>query len=84
MMYAGDGSEYAGQPESELIGEFKVIITPVDAEMGRGSGQVQVVTRSGANAFHGSGVWNVQNSALDGNQWANNKAVKPNWRNQNE
>ncbi len=69
----------------ELIGEFKVIITPVDAEMGRGSGQVQVVTRSGANAFHGSGVWNVQNSFLDGNQWLNNKQrVKPNWRNQNE
>jgi hypothetical protein len=26
----------------ELIGEFKLVIAPVDAEMGRGSGQVQL------------------------------------------
>jgi len=69
----------------ESIGEFKVIITPVDAELGRGSGQVQVVTRSGSNAYHGSAVWNVQNSFLDGNQWFNNKQrVTANWRNQHE
>jgi hypothetical protein len=69
----------------ESIGEFKVIITPVDAEMGRGSGQVQVVTRSGSNAYHGSAVWNIQNSFLDANQWYNNKQrVTANWRNQNE
>jgi hypothetical protein len=69
----------------ESIGEFKVIITPVDAEMGRGSGQVQVVTRSGSNTYHGSGVWNIQNSALDSNQWIYNKQkTKPDWRNQNE
>jgi len=76
----------------ELIGEFKLVIAPVDAEMGRGSGQVQVITRSGANDFHGSAVWNIQNSALDANQWGNNlitagavnSYVRPNWRNQEE
>ncbi len=31
----------------EMVSEFKVVITPVDAELGRGSGQIQVVTRSG-------------------------------------
>ena len=54
----------------ELVGEFKLVIAPVDAEMGRGSGQVQVVTKSGANAFHGSGVWNILNSKLDAQQWS--------------
>jgi len=69
----------------ELIGEFKLVIAPVDAEMGRGSGQVQVITRSGANDFHGSAVWNIQNTALDANQWAQNlTSVQKNWRNQEE
>jgi uncharacterized protein YfaS (alpha-2-macroglobulin family) len=31
----------------EMVSEFKVVTTPVDAEMGRGSGQIQVITRSG-------------------------------------
>ena len=49
----------------ELVGEFKMILSPVDAEMGRGAGQLQISTRSGTNAFHGSGVWTIQNTALD-------------------
>ena len=69
----------------ELIGEFKLVIAPVDAEMGRGSGQVQVITRSGANDFHGSAVWNIQNTALDANQWYQNLTTnQKNWRNQQE
>ncbi len=69
----------------ELIGEFKLVIAPVDAEMGRGSGQVQVITRSGANEFHGSAVWNIQNTAIDANHWYQNiTGTQVNWRNQNE
>jgi len=69
----------------EMISEFKVIVTPVDAEMGRGSGQIQVVTRSGGNAYRGSVVWNVQNTAFSANTWSSNKSgTKPTWRNQNE
>ena len=49
----------------ELVGEFKMILSPVDAELGRGAGQMQITTRSGSNAYHGSGVWNIQNTALD-------------------
>ena len=49
----------------DLVGEFKMVLSPVDAELGRGAGQVQMTTRSGTNAFHGSGVWNIQNTALD-------------------
>jgi hypothetical protein len=68
----------------DLVGEIRLILAPVDAEMGRGNGQVQIQTRSGTNAFHGSAVWNVQNSALDSNLWSNNRAVPritPQWRN---
>ncbi len=61
----------------DLIGEMRLIVAPVDAEMGRGNGQMQVFTRSGTNQFSGSAVWSVRNSALDANTWANNRAVDP-------
>ena len=37
----------------DLVGEMRVILTPVDAETGRGNGQVQILTRSGTNRFKG-------------------------------
>jgi hypothetical protein len=53
--------------------------------MGRGSGQVQVITKSGANAFHGSGVWNILNSKLDAQQWRDNwVGTQTPWRNVHE
>jgi hypothetical protein len=53
----------------EMVGEFKVILTPVDAEMGRGAGQIQVLTKSGGNEYHGSGVWSNINTGLDAMEW---------------
>jgi hypothetical protein len=74
-----------GQINPEMIGEFKMVLSPVDAEMGRGAGQVQMLTKSGSNAFHGSGVWANQNSGIDANEWENNRlGVKPNYTNVNE
>ena len=68
----------------EMVGEFKMVLSPVDAEMGRGAGQVQILTKSGSNNYHGSAVWNVQNTALDASEWEMNKSgKKPNWRNLN-
>src|SRR5215467_77919 len=61
----------------DLVGEVKMILAPVDAEMGRGSGQVQIQTKSGTNQFHGGGVWSVKNSALDANLWENNRNANP-------
>jgi hypothetical protein len=60
--------------------------------MGRGNGQVEILTRSGTNQFHGSGFWTVRNSKLDANTWNNNKNVvngkwsptTPPWINRNE
>ena len=57
----------------EMVGEFKVILTPVDAEMGRGAGQIQVLTKSGGNEYHGSGVWSNINTALDAMEWNDNR-----------
>src|SRR5262249_49263793 len=76
----------------DMVAEFRVILTPVDAEMGRGNGQVQILTRSGTNQLHGTGGWFIRNSALDANTWSNNKQVvngvwKPGeqtWINRNE
>ena len=70
----------------EMVGEFKMVLSPVDAEMGRGAGQVQILTKSGANQFHGSGVWNVQNTSLDANEWYRKRTTpptEPDWRNLN-
>lgn len=73
------------QINPDMVGEFRMILSPVDAEMGRGNAQVQVLTKSGTNEFHGGVVWNIQNSALDSNQWDNNrKSVVPPWRNLNQ
>jgi Carboxypeptidase regulatory-like domain len=76
----------------DLVGEVRLVLAPVDAELGRGSAQVQIFTRSGTNQYHGAGVWNVQNSAFDPNTWLNNHTLDPttgkpatrNWTNQHE
>jgi len=86
----GVGSTTLVNPD--MVGEFRVILTPVDAELGRGNGQVQIITRSGTNQLRGAAVWNIRNSALDANTWANNKQIvqgvwkpgNPNWQNENE
>lgn len=61
----------------DLVGEVRLILSPVDAEVGRGNGQVQIQTRSGTNEFRGSAVWNIRNSALNGNTWGNNNDIDP-------
>src|SRR5262245_50201860 len=79
----------------ELVGEVRLILAPVDVELGRGNTQIQIQTRGGTNQFNGSAVWNVQNSKLNANTWANNKnivtdpstgisswsPIRPDWRN---
>jgi hypothetical protein len=71
------GINTATELHPDLVGEVKIILAPVDAEMGRGSGQVQIQTRSGTNQFHGGGVWGAKNSVLDSNVWENNRTIDP-------
>jgi hypothetical protein len=58
----------------DLVGEMRMLLAPVDAEAGRGNGQVQVQTKAGGNAYHGAFALNSQNSFLDPNTWANNRS----------
>ena len=70
------------QINPDMVGELRLIQSPVDAEMGRGNSQIQVLTKSGSNKFHGGLAWDAQNSGLDSNQWQNNRnGVVPPWRN---
>ena len=69
----------------DLVEEVRIITAPVDAEAGRGAGQVQMVTRSGGNQFRGSVFWTNRNSALDASNWFNNfSSVKKDYENRNQ
>ena len=65
----------------DAIREFKVITSPFSAEYARASGgEIQIVTKSGTNQFHGSIFEFHRNSALDAHQWEDNAflgGVKP-------
>ena len=88
------GAQTATFINPDLVGEVRMILAPVDAELGRGNAQIQFLTRSGTNRYTGSLVWSATNSALDANTWNNNRAVdaktgewkptKPNWTNSHE
>ncbi|MBI2149998.1 MAG: TonB-dependent receptor [Acidobacteria bacterium] len=70
---------------SDLVEEVRITTGTVDAEAGRGSGQVAMVTRSGTNDFRGSAFWNNRNSALDAAHWFNNfRGIKADWENRNQ
>src|SRR5215510_14967634 len=67
----------------DLVGEVRMILAPVDAELGRGSGQFQIQTRSGTNQFHGGLVWDAQNSLLDAHPCSDPQTgATPLWTNQ--
>src|SRR5207249_5562567 len=69
----------------DLVEEVRVIVAPADAELGRGTGQVQMATRSGTNQLRGSIFWTNRNSALDANTWFNNfNRVGKNYDNRNQ
>jgi len=79
------GINAATRVNPDMVGEFKMILAPVDAEQGRGNAQVQIATKGGGNAYHGNAVWNIQNTALDPNTWNNNRLGNvPDWRNMQE
>jgi hypothetical protein len=54
--------------------EFRVVTSPADAGYGRGSGQIQMVTRAGSNKFAGSAWEELRNGDLNTNNWFNNAA----------
>ncbi len=66
------------QPSVEIVQEFKVENNSFSAEYGNNGGTVvNIVTKEGANKFHGSGWWFGQRSALDANNYFNNAFGTP-------
>jgi hypothetical protein len=58
--------EYVVNVPPFTIEEFRVMSPTYDAEFGRTAGaQINVITRSGSNAFHGDAYEFIRNSALD-------------------
>src|SRR4029079_14766057 len=45
--------QYAVTINPDLVGEVRGILGPVDAELGRVNGQIQITTRSGTSTFAG-------------------------------
>ena len=61
-------------PSVDSIGEFKVLRSLYPAESGRsGGGQVNIVTRSGADEFHGSAFEFIRNEAFNANDFQSNR-----------
>ncbi|GAC1672385.1 MAG: hypothetical protein PVS2B2_04650 [Candidatus Acidiferrum sp.] len=58
-------------PNLEAIAEFKVLTSSYGAQYGRnGSGTIEVETKSGTNAFHGSAFEYLRNEAFKAKSWA--------------
>jgi subtilisin-like proprotein convertase family protein len=65
-------------PSVDSIGEFKVLRSLYPAETGNsGGGQVNVITRSGGQAFHGSLFEFVRNDRLNANDFITNSLAAP-------
>lgn len=70
----------------DALEEFKVQTSTYSAEYGRQpGGQISMVTRSGANSFHGSVFDYIRNDIFDANNWFSNRAnqAKPPMRQNN-
>jgi hypothetical protein len=62
----------------DAVSEFKILTNAYQAEYGRAvGGQMQVVTRSGTQSFHGSGYWYGRRSDWNANTWTNKRAAAP-------
>src|SRR5882672_7470789 len=70
-------------PSPDSVREFKVQTGSYSAEMGgAGGGQVNIVTRSGSNGYHGTVYEFLRNGAMDAhsfNQMGNNHLVQNNF-----
>ncbi len=61
-------------PSVDSIGEFKVLRSLYPAESGRsGGGQINVITRSGGEQYHGSAFEFIRNEAFNANDFQTNR-----------
>jgi hypothetical protein len=67
-----------GAQDVDTVEEVQVLTANYRAEYGRSSaGQIRFVTKSGTQQFHGDGLENYRNAALDANSWQRNRSNDP-------
>ena len=71
------GALTATYSSPDLVEEVQLVVGAIDAEAGRGSGQISFQTRSGTNQFHGALFYSNNNSAMNANSWFNNARGRP-------
>ena len=64
-------------PSLDSIGEFSLTVGTVGSDGGRGVAQVNMVTKSGTNEFHGRLFYQHRNDALNANTFFNNASGTP-------
>jgi hypothetical protein len=70
----GDNGGNMATTNIDSVAEFKVLTNAYQAEYGRAvGGQVQVVTKSGTQDYHGSGYWYGRRSGWDANTYLNKR-----------
>jgi hypothetical protein len=70
----GDNGGNMAQTNIDAVAEFKLLTNAYSAEYGRAvGGQLQVVTKSGTQSFHGSGYWYGRRGGWNANSWTNNR-----------
>jgi len=74
----GDNGGNMATTNIDAVAEFKILTNAYQAEYGRAvGGQIQVVTKSGTQSFHGSGYWYGRRSDWNANTWTNKRAAAP-------
>jgi hypothetical protein len=60
---------------TDSVGEFRIVTTAAKAEYGRSAGgQVELITRSGTNSYHGNVFDYLRNTDLNANDFFNNQS----------
>lgn len=71
----GDNGGNMATTNIDAVAEFTILTNAYQAEYGRAvGGQVQVVTKSGTQDFHGSGYWYGRRSGWNAETWTNNRS----------
>lgn len=71
----GDFNGVVVVPPQDSVQEFRVETSSYSAEFGRsGGGTVNIVTKAGTNAYHGTAYYFHQNDALNANTFTNNRS----------
>ena len=70
----GDNGGNMATTNIDAVAEFKILTNAYQAEYGRAvGGQLQVVTKSGTQKYHGSGYWYGRRSDWNANTWLNKR-----------